>query len=172
ETAVNLNNEAVALANAGLWQDASLTLVELNSDDPTVVWNQVIVGIYEQAHLDMLSYSPYPMLQAVFYGDYETSVGMMRNFNVNELFSVEQNPMIAETAAEGWLDPLSEWLIASADLALAEQPDLAEAHFVRGWATYLVDPENPAVLLDIQQAATLAPTDPLYVDSLLLLSGE
>ncbi|MEM7335127.1 MAG: hypothetical protein AAF490_23820, partial [Chloroflexota bacterium] len=46
ETAVNLNNEAVALANAGLWQDASLTLVELNSDDPTVVWNQVIVGIY------------------------------------------------------------------------------------------------------------------------------
>ena len=168
---VALNDAAVDLANAGLWLDASQTLGQLNVDDPTIVWNQTIVGLHEEAHLEMISYSPYPLLQAIFYGDYETSMTMMRHFAVTDLFSIEGNPLIVGTPAEGWLDPLSEELLSATELALNHQPDLAAAHFIHGWATFLVDPENPSVLQDIQQAATLAPTDPLYVDSLLLLSG-
>lgn len=169
---VALNNAAVELAKAGLWQDAAQSLSQIEGDDPTLIWNQTIVGIYEEAHLEYLSFTPYPLLQAVFYGDYETPLALMNNYAVTDIFAIENNPLLVGTPAEGWLDPLSESLITETEMALTLHPELAEAHFLHGWATFLVDPENPSVLSDIQNAATLAPTNPLFVDSLLYLSGE
>jgi len=39
---------------------------------------------------------------------------------------------------------------------------LAEAYFMRVWATYLVNPDSPEVLDDIERAAQLAPDEPLF----------
>src|SRR5439155_9150725 len=49
------------------------------------------------------------------------------------------------------------------------QPDLAPAYFLRGWATYRKDPNSPAALADIKQAAALAPKDALYSQSIAYL---
>jgi hypothetical protein len=57
----------------------------------------------------------------------------------------------------------------TASLAIQAQPDLATAYFLRGWATYLTHKHDPQLLADIIHAAQLAPTEPLFTNSLLYL---
>ncbi len=45
------------------------------------------------------------------------------------------------------------------------KPNLAAARFLRGWAAYLLDPNDPTALADVQQAANLAPKDEFYINA-------
>lgn len=168
---IALNNEAVALANAGLWQDASATISQLNSLDPTILWNETLITLYEQAHLELISSGIFPLLQTVYYGDYDTPIELMNGYSAEQIFSASKNPLIVGTPAEGYEDVISAELISATEAALSVKPDLAAAHFLHGWSTYLTDPAHPDIVRDIQEAITLAPNQPLYQESLAFLSG-
>jgi putative hemolysin len=164
------NSAAVAYAQAGLWPDALASIDEAvalaGGDDPptpagSLRWNQALIRLNHDAHVQSVQDSAYPLLSQVFYGDYAAAVDLMRAYSVEEIFSAE-SPLIVGTAAEGWQAELSGYLLSSADAALAVQPELAPAYFVRAWARYLADPANPLVGIDLAKAAELAPDDALF----------
>jgi hypothetical protein len=64
---------------------------------------------------------------------------------------------------------MAEWTHTYANNSLTLRPDMASALFLRGWAAFLLNPEDPAVLADIQQAAALDPDEPLYAEALAFL---
>jgi hypothetical protein len=55
--------------------------------------------------------------------------------------------------------------------ALTVRPELAAAYFLRGWAAYLLNPGDPAALMDIQRAAGLAPEDEFYTGAVQYLQS-
>jgi putative hemolysin len=171
------NSAAVALAQAGLWHDALLKIDEAvalaGDDDPptpagSLRWNQALIRLNHDAHVQAVQDSAYPLLSQVFYGDYAAAVDLMRPFSVTQIFSAD-TPLVSGTAAEGWQAELSGYLLSSADAALAVQPELAPAYFVRAWARYLADQNDPRVALDAARAAELAPDDALYAAAVAAL---
>jgi tetratricopeptide (TPR) repeat protein len=168
-----INNGAVALAEASLYPDA-LALIRqaltMAPDDERIYWNAQEIELYAANRLFYAEEGAYPLLGYVFYGDYAAALEEMRPLTPEAIFSLE-SPLILGTAAEMWIGELSQYLIMFADGALAVQPDLAEAYFLRGWARFLADPNDPAVLTDVAQAAQLAPYDPLIVESNDYLQG-
>ncbi len=170
--ATTLNNQAVLLAQAGLWKEASEAIVLANSLDPNILWNQIMIEWYVQAHIELIGNDGFPFLQHIFYGDLEEALNEMRLYSVAELFSVAENRMIIGTPAEGWPDILGDWMLESINPALSVHPDWATAYFFRGWATYQIWDEDPAVLVDIERAAMLAPDEPLFSESAAFLRGE
>jgi putative hemolysin len=164
------NSAAVAYAQAGLWPDALASIDEAvalaGDDDPptpagSLRWNQALIRLNHDAHVQAVQDSAYPLLSQVFYGDYAAAVDLMRPYSVEQIFSAE-SPLIVGTAAEGWQAELSGYLLSSAVAALAVQPELAPAYFVRAWARYLADPASPLVGIDLAKAAELAPDDALF----------
>lgn len=164
------NSAAVALAQAGLWHDALTKIDEAvalaGDDDPptpsgSLRWNQALIRLNHDAQLAAIEDSAYPLLNQVFYGDYAAAVDLMRAYNTEDIFSTP-SPLVTGTAAEGWQPELSGYLLSSADAALAVQPELAPAYFVRAWGQFLADPASPQVAIDLARAAALAPDDALY----------
>ncbi len=164
------NSQAVTLAQAGLWRDALAKIdeaVALAGDDdlPTPAgslrWNQALIKLNHDALLAAVKESTYPLLNTVFYGDYAGAVELMRAYSVEEIFSAD-TPLVIGAAAEGWQAELSGYLLSSADAALAAQPELIPAYFIRAWAHYLADPASPLVGIDLAKAAELAPDDALF----------
>lgn len=168
-----LNNNAVALAEASLYPIA-LTLIgealAMAPDDERVYWNAQEIELYAAHRLSYAEGGAYPLLGYVFYGDYAAAVDEMRGLTPEDIFSLE-SPLVAGTVAEMWLGEVSQYLIMFADGALDVQPDLAAAHFLRGWGRFLADPNDPAVLMDVNAAVRLAPDDLLFVESKAYLEG-
>lgn len=157
-----LNNRAVELAQAGLWKDALAAIDEaetLEVENATFTWNATLIRLTGEARRDVES--AYPILTHIFYGDYDAALDEMRSYNPEQIFSAN-SPLIVDTAAEGWEKALSEHIIKSTNQALSAKPDLAAAYFLRGWATYLRDPTDPQVREDVEQAAEIAPAEPLF----------
>lgn len=166
------NNEAVRLARAGLWQEAAATISTVNSDSPTIIWNQTLIDLYEQAHLEAVGYGVFPFLQNLFYGDYAAAMAILKVYTPAEVFQVNQNALLEETPAEGYTDALSEWVVQTAARAIEAEPELAAAYFLRGWGTYLTNPTDPSVIPDLQRAIELAPRDLYYQESLQFVRGS
>lgn len=171
------NSQAVALAQAGLWADALAAIDEAvalaGNDDPPAAsgslrWNQALIRLNHDALLAAANDSAYPLLSQVFYGDYAAAVDLMRPYSVTQIFSPD-TPLVVGTAAEGWQAELSGYLVSSADAALAVQPELAPAVFMRAWGRYLADPADPRAVLDAARAAELAPDDALYAAAVAAL---
>jgi putative hemolysin len=165
-----LNSEAISLAQAGLWAAALARIDEAvamaGADDPptpagSLRWNQALIRLNYDAQLQAMQASAYPLLSRVFYGDYDGAVDLMRIYPMDEVFS-QQTPLVVGTPADGWQEALTGYIVASADAALAVQPDLAAAHFMRAWARFLANPTDPRVRTDLAAAARLAPDDPFY----------
>jgi hypothetical protein len=161
------NKEAVALAGAGLWPDALAKIEEAvqlaeGSDPPTPLgslrWNEALIRLNYEAHQKARASSPYPLLSYVFAGDYAGAVDQMRPYGLEEIFS-PQTPLIAGTVADAM--PVSNYILSSANGALAVQPGLAPAYFLRAWAEFLADPGSRQIGADLDRAAELAPGDPL-----------
>jgi hypothetical protein len=167
------NSAAVALAQAGLWRDALMKIDEAvalaGDDDPptpagSLRWNQALIRLNHDAHVQAIQDSAYPLLSQVFYGDYAAAVDLMRPYSVEQIFSAD-TPLVIGTTAEGWQPELSGYLLSSADAALAVQPDLAPAYFVRAWARYLAGLASPQIAADLARAAELAPDDALFAQA-------
>jgi hypothetical protein len=173
------NSAAVALAQAGLWHDALMKIDEAvalaGDDDPptpagSLRWNQALIRLNHDAHVQAVQDSAYPLLSLVFYGDYAAAVDLMRPYSVEQIFSAA-TPLVVGTAAEGWQPELSGYLLSSADAALAVQPELAPAWFIRAWAHYLDNPASPQVAASLARAAELAPDDALFAQAVAALSA-
>lgn len=164
------NKEAVALAGAGLWPDALAKIEEAvqlaeGSDPPAPLgslrWNEALIRLNFEAHQKARASSPYPLLSYVFAGDYAGAVDQMRSYSLEQIFT-PQSPLIAGTVAEGWEDAVSNYILDSANAALAVQPELGPAYFLRAWAEFLASPGSRQVNADLHRAAELAPDDPLF----------
>jgi hypothetical protein len=136
-----------------------------------VTWNSLLIQLIAEERADHALASEYPLLGNLFYGDYTAVMGILSGYSVEELFS-QPNPLIVGTVAEGFESRLVETIKAYTTRALAARPDLAEAYFLRGWAHYLENPTSTAALEDVQQAADLAPEQPLIAASVDYLSNE
>ncbi len=164
-------NRAVELAQAGLWQEASLEMAAPSYQDELTGWNEALLNLYVRVLRDQAENSAFPLLGHLFYGDYGSALNLLRPYPPADLFT-PNTPLILGTVAEGWNDNLASWVDLVTTNALTVEPDLAGAYFLRGWANYLIDPANPAILSDLQQAAELDPADPLFSDSLAFLNAN
>jgi hypothetical protein len=168
----DLVNPAVDMANAGLWKDALVKITEARDLAPsypdcdihTLNWNYAMIKLHADAMaVDAVS-GTYPLISRVFYGDYAAAVDLMRPYAPAQVFD-PAGPLIAGTVvADGLEGVLGGYVIESANAALALNPDLAEAYFMRGWARNLVVPGDPQVRADVHQAAALRPGDAFFAD--------
>ena len=176
-----LTNEAVALAEAGLWKDAAEVIdaarqASANIQPPftndTVDWDYGLIKLNADAAARAVTDSGYPLLSNVFYGDYAAAVDLMRTYSAAEIFSA-QTPLVVGTTAETWIPELTSAITQSATSALTLRPDLAPAYFLRGWASYLADPvaNRAQAKADVAKAAALAPADTFYRDAAAFLAG-
>ncbi|NJO04172.1 MAG: hypothetical protein HC876_00775 [Chloroflexaceae bacterium] len=170
----NLNNEAIAHAEVGLWKDAhhlaqQAAALNATTGNPTVRLNVgIITTIAEGRAAAML---PNTLLPYVFYGDYAAATAYMAGHPVEALFlPPDQNPLIVGTPAEGWAAAMLARIQSETLPALIFRPDLAGAYFVRGWAGYLQNPESVQARADLQQAAVLSPTETLFLQSVAYLN--
>ncbi len=171
-----INERAIELANAGLWRDAVKSVEEglmlgLTDSSQTFAWNASLIRLRADAARSPLAggRAPYPLLNYIFYGDYASAVNLMRPLSPEEIFAAD-SPLISGTVAAGWEETLSNWIHLSSGAALKVMPELAPAHFLYGWASYLVGDRERAIQ-EIQEAAANAPEDALYRASLSFLQG-
>lgn len=167
----NLNNEMVSLAEAWLWKDAAAIADSLSAHNPentTVRWNLALMQMNVSALSDEIGVSSFPLLAYVFYGDYDGVLAMMRQYSADELFS-PNSPLIADTPAVGWESVLRDWIYQATDLALAKQPDIGTAHFLRAWATFINDGATGDVRAELAAAVQFSPDESLFLEAKGLL---
>ncbi len=161
-------NDAVALAQAGLWRDAQQQITQALTPPPAVaasdyqdlMWLKAYIDLQAQGKAQAIT-GGYPLLQYVYYGDYAGAVDLMRSYTPQQVFD-RNGPLIAGTVVDMAPETLAQELMTSANAALGVKPDLAAAYFLRGWAAFLMN--NPGnAQQDVQHAAQLAPTDPFYM---------
>ena len=176
-----LTNEAVSLAEAGLWQDALAAITQARQasadvqppfDNAAVDWDYGIIKLHADAMASGVANSGFPLLSNVFYGDYAAAVDLMRAYSAQQLFSAD-TPLVVGTVAEGWLPELTNAITGSVNSALNARPELAPAYFLRGWAEYLADPAagQARAKIDVDKAAALMPGDVLFQQAAAFLAG-
>lgn len=170
-------NRAVELARAGLWQDAELLVNQASAtlsagdlpSDPAATWAMALIRLTAERRAEAARTSTYPLLGNLFYGNYTAVMGILSGYSAEELFGLP-SPLVEGTPAEGFRSELIERITVVTTRALARQPDLATAYFLRGWARFLANPAGTDSLADVQQAAALEPDQPLFADSVAYLS--
>ena len=167
------NDSLIVLAQAGLWQDAQAALAEaavFSYTEPALQWNLAYVRVNAEARQAAATEdTAYPLLSKVFYGDYAGAVDLLRQEGADGLF-IPETALITGTVAEGWQTELADRLTSNATAALAVQPELAAAYFIRGWGEYVRASDETAAVADVQKAAELAPADELYRKSVEFLT--
>jgi hypothetical protein len=166
-----LTNQAIELAEHGLWKDAQAALeqtVILAAYDETAAWDAVVIRLVAEARAQQAASGAYPLLDQLFYGDYAAALDVLRPVPPTELFGAD-SPLVKGTVAEGFEAQLTYAITQSTGLALELQPNLAAAYFLRGWAVQQTDPGNPSVLADIGRAAELEPDEALFSESVAYL---
>lgn len=169
DTATDLNNQALNLTEAELWKDARMVIdlaAETDPENETIGWNAAVINTIADAREN--ANSSFPIMDFVFLGDYETVINILRNYSAADIFNRE-SPIIVGTSAEGSEELMAQHIQEFTTSALTLRPDLASAYFLRGWAAYLLNPDNPAALADVQRAAELAPDEELYAEALSFL---
>lgn len=164
-------NRAVELANAGLWVDALAQIDEAqriaaNTAEPTdtytLEWDAALIHLYYDAWQAELDHTPYPLLSRVFFGDYAGALDMIRPYSHDQIFNAG-TPLIVGTMAEGYEQWVAQYILDQTNGAIAAQPELAAAYYLRAWANFLLNPANSQIASDLAQAAILDPNEPLFV---------
>jgi len=174
EELVQLNDRAVELADSELWVDARQSIegaLEISGDNETVFWNAVLIDLIAESREEEVKRSQYPLLTLIFLGDYESAVDLMRSHRPWELFGTE-SALVSQTAAEGWEKEIQNWIILFTDKALETEPDMAAAYFLRAWAIYIVDKNDPGVMKNLRKAVVLNPKETFYSETLRYLQGD
>lgn len=169
-----LTDRAVELATHDLWKDAQDTIDKtrkFKSQDPAYIWNAALINLDASMRAEHIEYSGYPLLSTIFYGDYPAVLYTLGRFNIDAIFN-PNSALFTGSPVEGNIDFMVKYVARTTTLQLEAQPDLAAAYFVRGWALALVDPKDPSALADIQQAADLDPSEPLYSEALDYLEEQ
>lgn len=165
-------DRAVRLAQAGLWKEAVVAADAgglSGSPDPVIRWNGALIQLHAEAFKQQAAEAPAnTLLPNLFYGDYDAVMVVLRPHQPADLFN-RDTPLIKGTLIEDWQEVLINWITTTTSSAIAAQPDLAAAYFLRGLATYLQDPGSPLALDDVERAAQLDPNEPLYAQSVVYL---
>ncbi|MCD4847292.1 MAG: hypothetical protein K8R76_03785 [Candidatus Aegiribacteria sp.] len=169
-------NRAVEFAEAGLWLQAFTAIGEVlplpdTVSDPErwiIVWNETLISQNLETGEGSVE-GGYPLLGYVFYGDYQASIDIMRQYAPEEIFCVE-SPLIQGTVAQGWETELSGYLISCTESALEVEPECAAAFYLHGWALYLSEQSISQIIDDVQKAVRFDPSEPLYALSLEYLT--
>jgi hypothetical protein len=150
--------KAIEFARAQRFADAARQIVQVTP--PTTLqdqWNVVIIQRMielRQPHRE----DPYPFLAAIFYGDYDAAVKIMRTYDADELVN-PAGPLFTNTAADGFVDAVVWNVVGFTSIALEQDSTLTSAQFLRGWANTLLEPRNPVGIADLQ---AVADQDPFY----------
>jgi len=168
-----LNDSAIALAQAGLWKEALATVekaLALKINDATFAWNAAYIRLNAEAKRAGAENTedPYPILSHLFYGDFAAAVDVMRQTPPEQIFSAN-SPLITGTVAAGFEDALVDTITKTVESAIKVRPNLAAAYFLRGWAQYVAK-DKAAALADVQHAAQLAPEDKFFAASVAYVS--
>ncbi len=169
-------NRAVEFARAGLWLQASQAIGEVQTLPDTVSdperwiigWNEALISQNLETGEGSVECG-YPLLGYVFYGDYQASIDIMKQYAPGEIFCAE-SPLIQGTVAQGWETQLSDNLISCTESALEVEPEFAAAFYLHGWALYLSGQSNSSIIDDVKRAILFDPSEPLYVLSLEYLT--
>ena len=155
---------AIELAEANLWPDAIDAIdlaAHLAPDDPTIVWNAILIRA-QAVERAAAAGEIYPLLTHLYAGQFGQAVASLRSslpFDLLDLYG----PITAGTPADGWETVVADTVIRSSDDALALRPDLAPALFLRGLARFWLAPDQAdAAITDINAAAAIDPSEPLY----------
>lgn len=171
-----LINQSIDLATHNLWLEAETLAsqaddLNVTSRDAIATWDSALIRLTASRRAEHARTTAYPLLGNLFYGDYTAVIGILSGYEAEELFK-HPNPLITGSVAEGFESSLIERIITYTTQAIDIHPDLAEAYFLRGWAHYLDDPAGTAALTDVEEAAALAPGQPLFADSVAYLRQE
>lgn len=169
-------NRAVELAEAGLWLQAFTAIAEVlplpdTASDPErwiIGWNEALISQNLETGESSADYG-YPLLGYVFYGNYQASIDIMKQYAPEEIFCAE-SPLIQETVAQGWETELSGYLISCTESALEVEPECAAAYYLHGWALYLSGESVSSINDDMKRAILFDPSEPLYPLSLEYLT--
>jgi hypothetical protein len=179
--AITINDTLLALANAGLWKEVDDALfdaeafLEANPNaDPggQMAWNLRLLRLNSEAKRSAAQNAdaPFPLLTHLFYGDYESALEGIKTVSPEDLLETP-SALIRESVAEGWEETLANWIERTTAPAVALQPDLAAAWFIRGWGDWLVgDTEHARIHL--LQAAALAPEDAYISEAAALVDAS
>ena len=162
-------NRAIELAGHELWKEAAALIAETRrlsppSQDPVYKWDAAFIELTAEARAEQSREGAFPLAAHIFYGDYPAALAALRPYNPQQIFSLD-SPVFKDTPAEGYADSLAGYITHTTTLALQAEPDLAGAYFLRGWASYLADPTDPAAIADVQKAADLDPAEALFTQS-------
>jgi hypothetical protein len=149
---------AIEYARAQRYKDAAALLTQITP--PTTSQDKWNVTLIERM-IDLRQPTrdaPYPFLAAVFYGDYDAAVALMRTYDVDELVN-PAGPLFVNTTADGFVDAVVWNVVGFSSIALEQDSTLSSAQFLRGWANTLLEPRNPAGIADLQ---AVADKDPFY----------
>lgn len=166
-----LNDEALALAEAGLYADALAQIeraMEIAPDNGTVDWNAAWIRHHLQVSRQLAGASQYPLLSHVFAGDWNSAFDALWAIGLPRFLS--DIPIPGDSAAFGFGDTVGALLVQYADNALTLRPERAEIHALKAWGHYLLDNTDPEVNLAFQRAAELAAGDPRFAQIVASIS--
>ena len=165
-----LNDRAVDLAKGELWKDAQATIAQAVSvapQDATVAWNAALIQLHAEPRGRQAQQGPARFLSAVFYGDYKAALERLRPLEPDRWAAVDGDALIFGT--QNLIDEMTT-------RALAVEPTLAEAYFLRGLEAVTVDRTKPQPqpprrsysdgLADLAKAVQLNPQEPLFAKGL------
>jgi hypothetical protein len=155
---------AIELSEANLWIDAINAIdlaARLVPNDPTIEWNAILIRA-QAAEREAAAGAVYPLLTHIYAGQFGQAVASLRGILPFDLLDLH-GPVTAGTPAEGWESVVAETLIRSSDDALTLRSDVAPAFFLRGLARFWIAPDQAeAAITDINTAAAIDPSEPLY----------
>jgi len=131
-------------------------------------WNVALLTHWSKIRMPQTD-DAFPFLSAVFYGDYDAAVNMLRTVGAKDAANpkgkwfagpiAEGIDVATDTSIDEFRVTLFDNVVQFSTMALTQDDALTSARFLRGWAKTLVNPRDPAGLKDLQAVATL---DPFY----------
>ena len=161
--------KAIDYANAQRWNMVTKLL-------PTIIaptteadkWNVALLTHWSKIRMPQTD-DAFPFLAAVYYGDYDAAVAMLRAVGAKDAANpkgkwfagpiAEGIDVATDTSIDEFRVTLFDNVVQFSTMALTQDDTVTSARFLRGWAKTLVNPRDPAGLKDLQAVATL---DPFY----------
>ena len=171
------SNQAVWLAQGGLWADAQRLIAQAqtaDSNNKTVRLNKFIIDLYAQGYREQRDSTQYKLLGQILYGDYAGALATFKAFTPAELFDQAQFPqnlqdVLAMEANDSSFSAQNQRIIEATTRTIGAQPENPIPYFLRGWTLSFGNLADQRALHDLERAAELDPNEPLFRDSLTYL---
>jgi len=120
-------------------------------------WNTTIIDHNLEAAESTVEFG-YPLFFYVLYGDFQSSMEIVRQYTPSQIFS-EDSPLITEIPACDLAKELSVQLNRVTASAIEVEPELPDGWLLRGWGIYMQEPNSPLVTEYLERALLMNPED-------------